>query len=144
MNSTVNRSHTLITDGKIISKINCSTDSFYVNENDIDTGSLNFQNTSPIIPDKSFYTLTISIPVPSNEKPLVSPNETPVTTKSTSPSPDRHKTSQNSSNLTHASTDDLHAEMIALKSFVVDQMYIHKKNSDEKQILPNNENKVNQ
>ena len=31
-------------------------------------------------------------------------------------------TSKNASNLTHASTDDLHAEMIPLKSFVVDQM----------------------
>ena len=30
-------------------------------------------------------------------------------------------------NLADASTDDLHAEMIALKSFVVDQIYMFKK-----------------
>ena len=32
--------------------------------------------------------------------------------------------------------------MIALKSFVVDQIYMLKKMSDEKQILSNNENKA--
>ena len=48
----------------------------------------------------------------------------------------------NSSILTHASTHDLHAEMIALKSFVVDQLCMPKKKSDEKQILSNNENKA--
>ena len=32
--------------------------------------------------------------------------------------------------------------MIVLKSFVVDQVYKLKKNSDEEQNLPNNENKV--
>ena len=32
--------------------------------------------------------------------------------------------------------------MIALKSLVVDQVYKLKKNSDEEQNLPNNENKV--
>ena len=57
--------------------------SYYVNEKDIETESLNLQNTSPIIPDKLFYTPTISIPIPSTEKPLISP----ITTKPTSLSP---------------------------------------------------------
>ena len=102
------RMHTLITDGKIINKINRNTDSYYANEKDIDTESLNLQNTSPFIPDKSLYTGTISIPILSSVKPLISPNETPITTKLTNPSPDHHKASQNCSNLTLASTDDLH------------------------------------
>ena len=41
---------------------------------------------------------------------------------------------QNSSNLTHASTDDLLAEKLTLKSFVVDQIYMFKKKSEENQI----------
>ena len=123
------RTGTIITDGKIINKINRNPDSYYLNEKDINTESLNSQNTSPIIPDKSFYTPTISIPIPSTEKPLICPNETPITTKSTNPSPDHHKTSQNSSNLTHASANDLHAEMIAVKSFVEDQIHMLKKKS---------------
>ena len=44
----------------------------------------------------------------STENPLISPNENPVTTKLTKP--DHRKTLKNSSNLTHASTDDLHAK----------------------------------
>ena len=94
--------HTLTTDRKIINKINRNTDSYYVNEKDIDPESLSLQNTSPITPDKSFYTPTISIPIPSTEKPLISPNEAHNTTQSTNPSTDLHKTSQNCSNLTHA------------------------------------------
>ena len=42
----------------------------------------------------------------------------------------------------HASTDDLHAEMIALKSSVVDQINMLRKKSDKKQILWNNKNKA--
>ena len=57
-------------------------------------------------------------------------------------SPDHHKASQNSSNLAHASTDDLHAEMIVIKSLEVDQIYMLKTKADEKQILLNNENKA--
>ena len=134
------RIHTLITDVKIITKIDRNADSYYIHEKDIDTESLNLQNTSAITPDKSFYTPTISIPIPSTEKPLISLNETPITTKSTNPSPDHHKIPQNSSNLTHASTSDSHAELIALKSFVVNQIYMLIKKPDEKQILSNNEN----
>ena len=103
----------LITDGKIINKINRNIDSYYVNEKCIDTESLKLQNTFPIIPDKSFYTPTISILMPSTQKSLISPNEISVTTKSTNLSTDQHhKTSQNSSNLIHARTDDLHADMV--------------------------------
>ena len=48
--------------------------------------------------------------------------------------------SLNFSNLTHGSIDDLHvhAEIIALKSLVVDRIYILKKKFDEKQVLSNN------
>ena len=69
------RIRTLITDGKN------NTDSYYVNGKYIETESFILQNTSPIIPDKSFYTLIISIPIPSTEKPIISPDETPITTK---------------------------------------------------------------
>ena len=86
------RMHTLINDGKVINKINCNVNSFYVNEKDIDTESLNFQNTSPITPDKSFYTATIFIPILSTEKPLISPKESLIKIKSTNPSLDHHKT----------------------------------------------------
>ena len=79
--------------------------------------------------DKSFYLLTISFSIPNIENPLISPNETPITTKLKNPSPDHQTTLQNSSNLTHARTDDLHSEMIALKSFAVNEMYMLKKNS---------------
>ena len=54
------------------------------------------KNTSPSIPDKSFYTPTVSITILSTEKPLTSSNETPITTKSESR--DHHKTQRNSSN----------------------------------------------
>ena len=83
-----------------------------------------------------------NIPIPSTEKPLICPSETFITTERTNPSPDHHKTSQKSSNLTHVSTDDLYAEIIALKTFVVDQIYMLKKKSDKKQILTNNESKA--
>ena len=69
------RIRTLITDGKN------NTDSYYVNGKYIETESFILQNTSPIIPDKSFYTLIISIPIPSTEKPIISPDETPIKTK---------------------------------------------------------------
>ena len=47
-----NRIYNLIPDGKFIDKINRKTDSYYVNEKEIDVESL---NASPITPDKSFY-----------------------------------------------------------------------------------------
>ena len=58
----------------------------------------------------------------------------------TNPSPDYHTTLQNFINLTHASTNDLHVETIALKSFVVNQIYMLKKKSDENQVLSDNKN----
>ena len=103
---------------------------------DIDTESLNLQNNSPIIPQKvilntrNFYSNTehsVQLQVCFSMCVLISPNETPITTKSINPSTDHHKTSQNSITLTHASNDDLHAEMITLKSFVVDQLHMLKK-----------------
>ena len=128
----------LITDGTIINKINRNTDSYYLNEKDIDTESLNLQNTSPIIPDKSFYTPTISILIPSTQKSLISANETPFTRKSTNLSTDHHhKTPQNSSNLIHASTDDLHAEMI------FDLLQLVKYISSRKRLMKNKFYRIN-
>ena len=51
--------------------------------------------------------------MPSTGTPLISHNEIIASTKSTNPSPYHQITSQNSSNLAHASIDDLHAEMTA-------------------------------
>ena len=45
--------------------------------------SLNLQDTFSIIPNKSFHAPKISIPIPTTEKPLISPHETSITTKST-------------------------------------------------------------
>ena len=80
--------------------------------------------------------------MPSTGTPLISHNETIASTKSTNPSPYHQITSQNSSNLTHASIDDLHAEVTAWKRFAVDQIYILKKKPNEKQILSSNENEA--
>ena len=46
------RISTLITDEKIIKVINRNADSYYVNEKDISTESINLQNASPFILDK--------------------------------------------------------------------------------------------
>lgn len=80
---------------------------------------MSLQNASPIMPDKWVYLTTISIPLPSTEIPVIYPTESPVTIKLTDLSSDYQGTLQNSSKLTYASTDDLHVEMMALKSFVV-------------------------
>ena len=47
---------------------------------------------------------------------------------------DHQTISQNVSNITYTSVDDLHAEMIALKLFVVDQFHMLQKKIDENQI----------
>ena len=52
--------------------------------------------------------------------------------KLTNSSPDHHKTSKSSNNLTYASTDNLHAEMTALNYFVLDEIHMLKKKSDGK------------
>ena len=65
---------------------------YYVNEKGIDTESLNLQYTSPIIPDKSTYTHSTSISIPNTVNLVISPNETPITTKSINPSLDHQKT----------------------------------------------------
>ena len=54
-----------------MSKINRNADSYYVNEKDIDTKSVNLQNVSPVIPDKSVYTPIISILIQSTENSLI-------------------------------------------------------------------------
>ena len=101
------RIHTLITDGKIINKINRNADSYYVNEKDIESILPNDSNT-PFISEKSFCTPVISIPDSISETPSIGNNQT----------------SQISKKEIHSNTDELRAEMIALKSFVVDQIYL--------------------
>lgn len=81
-------------------------DSHYVNEKEIGTELLKVQNTPPTIPNKSFYTLIISILVPNTETPLISQKkQLPITTKLTNLSPDHQTISQNFFNITHASTN---------------------------------------
>ena len=91
------RIHTLITEGKIIYKVNRNADSYYVHEKKKRklTHNLQLQNTSPITPYKSFYIPTIYIQIPSIKNQLISHNKTPVTEKSTNLSPDHQTTSQN-------------------------------------------------
>ena len=101
------RIHTLITDGKIINKINRNADSYYVNEKDIESILPNDSNT-PFISEKSFCTPVISIPDSISETPSIGNNQT----------------SQISKKEIHSNTDELRAEMIAVKSFVVDQIYL--------------------
>ena len=47
-----------------------------------------------MVPNKSFYTPTISVPIPSTDNLLISLNETPITIEWTNLSPDHGRTSQ--------------------------------------------------
>ena len=109
------RIHTRITDGKII-KINRNADSYYVNEKDIESILPNDSNT-PFISEKSFCTPVISIPDSISETPSIGHYQTP----------------QISKKEIHSNTHELRAEIIALKSFVVDQIYLLKKRSNERE-----------
>ena len=105
------RIHTLITDGKIINKINRNADSYYVNEKDIESILPKDSNT-PFISEKSFCTPVISNPDSISETPSIGYNQT----------------SQISKKEIHSIIDELRAEMIASRnSFVVDQIYLLKK-----------------
>ena len=119
------RIHTLITDGKIINKINRNADSYYVNEKDIESILPNDSNT-PFISEKSFCTPVISIPDSISETPSIGHNQTP----------------QISKKEIHSNTDELRAEMIALKSFVVDQIYLLKKRSNERETSTSDDTKI--
>ena len=119
------RIHTLITDGKIINKINRNADSYYVNERDIESILPNDSNTS-FISEKSFCTPVISIPDSIGETPSIGHNQSP----------------QISKKEIHSNTDELRAEMIALKSFVVDQIYLLKKRSNERENSTSDDTKI--
>ena len=49
------RIRTLITDRKIMNKINRNADSYYVNGKESDTESLNLQSAFPIIPGRTVF-----------------------------------------------------------------------------------------
>ena len=119
------RIHTLITDGKIINKIDRNADSYYVSEKDIESILPKDFNT-PFISEKSFCTLVISIPDSIKETPSVGHNQSP----------------QISKKEIHSNTDELRAEMIALKSFVVDQIYLLKKRSNERENSTSDDTKI--
>ena len=119
------RIHTLITDGKIINKINRNADSYYVSEKDIESILPNDFNT-PFISEKSFCTPVISIPDSISETPSVGHNQSPEISKKE----------------IHSNTDELRAEMIALKSFVVDQIYLLKKRSNERENSTSDDTKI--
>ena len=119
------RIHTLITDGKIINKINRNADCYYVNEKDIESILPNDSNT-PFFSEKSFCTPVISVPDSISETPSIGYNQTP----------------QISKKEIHSNTDGLRAEMIALKLFVVDQIYLLKKRSNERENVTNDDTKI--
>ena len=68
--------HTLITDGKIINKLNRNADSYYVNEKGIDSILPNDSNTL-FISEKAFCTPVISIPDFISETPSIGHDQTP-------------------------------------------------------------------
>ena len=155
------RIHTSINDGKIINKLNRNANSYYVNSNLVDlerpnllTSSQSVQrialaptdslsNSNDILASKTpqlegvTLTPTISIPNSSEDAPTLNVNETPIISKSAnlscipnstkSKNLNRHENEQ-----TNTETENLRAELIALKSFVVDQIYMVKKRSKDK------------
>ena len=94
------RIHTLINDEKITNKRNRNADSYYLNTELVDTGALEL-----LFPSQELLKSvpTILIPDPLNDSSLLNkmaPEEV---------------------------LENLHVEMIALKSFVVDQIYVTQK-----------------
>ena len=130
------RIHTLINDGKIINKINRNADSYYVNSELIDLETLNLSNFSP---DMQGITLTPtnSLSNTTENTPELNVNETPQLPKSGNfPNISNNSKSKCTGKLNiqeeNTDTENLRAEFIALKSFVIDQIYMFKKRSNEK------------
>ena len=103
--------------------------------NSNDTSSLGAKKT----PQLQGVTLipTIYIPNSSEDTPTLNGNETPIISKSVNLSCILNSTKlQNLNNhqkeQTNTETENLRAELIALKSFVVDQIYLVKKRSNDK------------
>ena len=155
------RIHTLINYGKIINKLNRNADSYYANSNLIDLEMPNLLNSLQSVqrialaptdslsnsndtlasktPQLQGVTLTPTIYIPnsSEDTPTLNVNETPIISKSAnlscipnstkSQNLNRHENEQ-----TNTETENLRAELIALKSFVVEQIYLVKKRSNDK------------
>ena len=122
------RIHKFINDKKIINKRNRNADSYYVNMKLVDTGALELdfpsQELSKSVP-------TILIPDSLNDSPFLSESETPVMPKPNNSikSPNHSKTQIPDKIAPKEVLENLRVEMIALKSFVVDQIYIMQKKS---------------
>ena len=130
------RIHTLINDGKIMNKINRKADSYYVNSELIDLETLNLSNLSPDIQGITL-TPTISLSNTTENTPELNVNETSQLPKSGNlPNISNNSKSKCTGKLNvqeeNTDTGNLRAESIALKSFVIDQIYMFKKRSNEK------------
>ena len=130
------RIHTSINDGKIINKINRNADSYYVNSELIDLETLNLPNFSPDMQGIT-PTATISLSNTTENTPQVNQNQTPQLPKSGNlPNISNNSKSKCTGKLNiqeeNTDTENLRAEFIALKSFVIDQIYMFKKRSNEK------------
>ena len=130
------RIHKSINDGKIINKINRNADSYYVNSELFDLETLNLPNFSPDMQGIT-PTPTISQSNTTQNTPELNVNETPQLPKSGN----LQNISNNSKskctgklNIQEENTDteNLRAEFIALKSIVIDQIYMFQKRSNEK------------
>ena len=132
------RIHILINYGKI-NKINRNADSYYINPELIDLETLNLSNFSP---DMQGITLTptISLSNTTENTPESNVNETPQLLKSGNlPNISGNSKSNCTGKLNiqeeNTDTENLRAEFIALKSFVIDQIYLLKKRSNEKNLF---------
>ena len=143
------RIHTLINYGKIINKLNRNADSYYANSNLIDLEMPNLlnslqsvqrialaptdslSNSNDILASKTpqlqgvTLTPTIYIPNSSEDTPTLNVNETPIISKSANLSCIPNSTkwqnlNKHQKDQTITETENLRAELIALKSFVVD------------------------
>ena len=130
------RIHTLINDRKIINKFNRNADSYYVYSEFIDLETLNLLNFSPDMQGIT-PTPTISQSNTTENTPELNVNETPQLAKSGNlPNISNNSKSKCTAKLNiqeeNADTENLRAEFIALKSIVIDQIYMFKKRSNEK------------
>ena len=129
------RIHILINYGKI-NKINRNADSYYVNPELIDLETLNLSNFSPDMQGIT-QTPTISLSNTTENTPESNVNETPQLPKSgnllnISNNSKSNCTGKLNIHEENTDTENLRAEFISLKSFVIDQIYLFKKRSNEK------------
>ena len=120
----------------IINKFNRNADSYYVYSELIDLETLNLPNFSPDMQGIT-PTPTISQSNATENTPELNVNETPQLAKSGNlPNISNNSESKCTGKLNiqdeNTETENLCAEFIALKSFVIDQIYMFKKRSNEK------------